>query len=550
MSDEYQPDIQELIGAILRTIANSQNDDVMYSPPTINTMSDDEFLNMIEIVDELGNSMFHFAARRAPKAQMEMTIEKLERLVSREKIREILSTLSHSSHNMLQLAAGQNESPDVHRILWNFIRKYFNSSEILDMLKHGDPHGNNILHFLAIHNTMEVIEVIWNEISRVFSACKAEEFLDYLKSVNNYGENVLHLLMQRDNVKKLSFLWNKMKNVQQFKELLYQKSSKEEKLLVLHYAYLSENIEFHVTLWDLMLNTFTKREDLVNLILQKSEHGDNFVHKIVSFNRPNIIEFTIRKIKEVFTDVQYKEILRSKGQMDRNLVHVATVGSKDIKTHQFLWKIFKDIHKPSILTKMNIFARPTCPENSETFLKLLTEVSSQNCNIFHAAACFTTGEIFEFMHKELEKLATKEEIRTILGRLSHYDRNILQNAGQNKSLSVHQQLWKVIHKYFNRSEIIKMINHADESGYNLLICAAERNTKEVIELIWNEIGGIMSKAELTKYLKYGINNGENIVHALMKTSDDKKLNYLWKKMESHFMSQHEASSKFVGQVSL
>lgn len=499
---------------------------------TMISMSDEEFLNLIDENDIHGNNFFHFVSREAPKDFMKLIIEKFEKVASRERIRDILSTLTQSSHNILQLAATHNECPEAHRILWNFIRKYFNVLEILEMLKHRSINGNNVLHFSISCNKLEVVETIFKEIS---NTCGDKELFDYLKSVNNNCENILHLVMATNNEKKLIFLWNTLKKTEQIKELLLQQMSLKGKLNTLQFASFSERVELHMTLWKLLLNTFSEREELLNLMLQKNEDGNNFFYLTVAYNKPNVIEFTIKKAKEIFNDAQYKEILRTKGKMERNLLQVAIVGSKDLETHQYLWKEFKDTYKPNILEKLNIFARSTRSKNSEIFFNILTEIDSQKCNIFHAAACFTTGEIMKFIIKELEEVASRKEIKDFLSQLANMNRNILQIAVQNKSLTAHQQLWKIIHKYFDRSEIIEMINQSDESGYNVLISTAEVSMIDIAELTWNEITGILRSAELTELLKSTRNDNENIIFALMKSNDEKKLNFFWKRIENHLM---------------
>ena len=125
--------------------------------------------------------------------------------------------------------------------------------------------------------------------------------------------------------KKLKYFWPELENCftkQQFRALLNQKTLNDEHNF-LHYAAKIEKINFHETLWELLLNTLENREELQNLIMQQDKNGNNFVYYLVANTKPEIIKYTFTKIEENFSHDQYQEILKTKGHYGRNLLQAA-----------------------------------------------------------------------------------------------------------------------------------------------------------------------------------------------------------------------------------
>jgi len=459
--------------------------------------SDQEFLEFLKEVDNNNSNFFHFAAYFTSKEIFEFIIKYLETTTSNEEIREIFKTLGEANRNLLKSAITNNESVELHEYLWTIIKKYFNSQEILDMIQHFDYYGYNHLFYAVKVKTKETWELTWNEIKSIFTATEINSTIQqYLSCVNNNHENFLHKLVNFKDSLKLKYFWSELENYftkQQIKNLLSQKTLSDEQN-VLQYTLWCEEIEFIGTFWKLLLNTFENREELKDLIMQGDKDGNNYVHCLIKFDKPEILELTFRKIKENFNDDQNEEILKSKGKFGRNLLQVAACCSKDIKTHQFLWKIFRDFYK-----------------SDQEFLEFLNQIDIENNNIFHLAAWFSSKEIFEFMIDELEKIASKEEIRNILRTLGMANRNLLQLAVINsKSIELHKYLWKIIRKYFPAFEILKLINHCDVGGDNILHNTVYWSTKDIAEFIWNQIKKLLTtKEEQIEYLKKKGQHSEN-----------------------------------------
>jgi len=271
-----------------------------------------------------------------------------------------------------------------------------------------------------------------------------------------------------------------------------------------------KEMEFHETFWRLLLNTFENQKDLLDLIMQEDEDGNNYVQCLLIRNKPEILEFSFEKIKEKFSNDQYEQILRSRGYRGRNLLHKAAFESKDIKTHKILWKIFQEFYK-----------------SDEIFLEILKEVDGENSNVLHIATAFTSKEIFEFMIQELEKIASNEEIRNILDKLGIENRNLLQSAArQNESIEFHEYLWTIMRNYFSSQEVLDMINYKDKYGHNILFHVVGHNKKQILELTWNEIKNVFNKTQNTSSIQQCLscvnNNQENILQVLMKSENSEK----------------------------
>jgi len=90
-----------------------------------------------------------------------------------------------------------------------------------------------------------------------------------------------------------------------------------------------------------LVNTFENREDLKDLIMQNDKNKTNYVHCLVQSNEADVIEFSFKKLREVFNDEQYEEILNSKGYANRSLFQSA------LEVHQTLWKIYREYFNDS-----------------------------------------------------------------------------------------------------------------------------------------------------------------------------------------------------------
>ncbi|KAL7012930.1 hypothetical protein ACKWTF_015110 [Chironomus riparius] len=257
-----------------------------------------------------------------------------------------------------------------------------------------------------------------------------------------------------------------------------------------------ENVKNHEILWKHLEENITRScAELKKLMFKINQNGNNFVHLLVIYNKSNVIDFTINKLKRSLSKSDYQEILKSKGQFGRNLLQLAAANSKEVKTHRILWKELRDSCK-----------------SDDVFLEILKEVDEEGNNVFHLAAAFTTSEEFEFMISELEKLKNDKETKKVLNSFGLANKNLLQSAAiDNKSLETNQKIWKIICKYFDAEEILEFIDHKTNSGNNLLCCAVNCNTKEIVEFTWNQIKSLKVTKELQiEYLNRKGRQGKNL----------------------------------------
>lgn len=208
-----------------------------------------------------------------------------------------------------------------------------------------------------------------------------------------------------------------------------------------------------------------------------------------------------------------EEILRSKGQNGRNLLHTATSISKDDKLIAYVWNLILK----------------SCKTNEE-FLEILKDVDNIGNNLLYFAAAFAIIEIITFLIEGLEKCASKY-MKKVLSNIGQYKRNVLQAAAQqNQSSKVHEYLWKIMEKYFDPSEILRIMNYADQDGNKLLDNVILGDQLAVIELTWNEIIKTVNSciedennsAKLDEIFKSKGENGRNLLHEAAFVSKDVK----------------------------
>jgi len=321
----------------------------------------------------------------------------------------------------------------------------------------------------------------------------SNEIINLTKQSNQDGWNLLHICFGMADKDKLTFVWTEMsrfyasQNAQDQFRHLFIKITAPEFQNPLHIAVFCKNLDFHETLWDLLQETFENREKLKEALINTDKMGNNFIHCMIAYTNVDLVAFTFKKLQEKFNENQFKEIINSKGLKERNLIQIAATFSKDIKTFKFLWTFFRNFYK-----------------SDEEFKIFLNKCDFHSNNIFHIAASYSSIDILEFMVDELEKFASKKEIRKILYSLSTFaNYNMFHSAAvNNKSVKIHISLWKIMHNYLSTSEILDLIKYINILGLNVLSCAVYFNSKEVAELTWNEIKKLIpTKDDQAKYLK-------------------------------------------------
>jgi len=473
--------------------------------------SDQEFLKILGECNEQSDAVINFAAAFTTAEIFEFMAEELTKIASRDEIRKLFIKLGFGNRNLLQTAAGHNKSLELHKVIWKILHKYFSSSEILEFIKNRDIYGNNLLINVIEMNTKEVAELTLKEVKELLNTNDLitenhkENFQKCEKIIKSISEQIP---LQNDEKEILKLKWIKNKSSESsklFDEAQWNiQRSLEKNLNVINFENLQffvtdENVENHEKLWENLVTIYKTRTDLKNLLLEKTQIGDSFIHLLVIKNTVEVIEFTLTKLKENFSESDYQEILKSNGHFGRNLLQVAAVCSKEIKIHQILWKTFQ----------------ASC-ESDEEFLEILEQIDDEGNNDFNLAAGFTTSEVFEFMAEELEKIASRDEINKLFIKLGHGNKNLFQGAAiRNKSLELYKVLWKIIQKYFIPSEILEFVKHLDVNGNNLLIIAKNWGTKEVFELTWTEVKKVLTILYTDTETVQKIKQCEKVIQAII-----------------------------------
>ena len=245
-----------------------------------------------------------------------------------------------------------------------------------EALKIQNEFGDNIL-FCLVQSNYNGIHKIKSFFETLQSSICDDELIALMKQRNNKGWNILHAVINSQDKEKLDFLWETIKiflnthsSLQDFKDLCTHKSDEQKNIL--HISVNCLNINFHELLWNhLLLEEVLTLVELKQLIIQKDQNSTNFVHSLVATSNSCIIEMVLTIFKNSLNEKQYLEILYSKGAQNRNLLHVAAGCSKEIQTHKFLWKIFKD----------------SCKSPDE-FWKILEETDESDNNILNIANNF------------------------------------------------------------------------------------------------------------------------------------------------------------------
>ena len=223
----------------------------------------------------------------------------------------------------------------------------------------------------------------------------------------------------------------------------------------------------------------------MTLITQKDRFGENFFQYFLVTKNMDTFEFIFSKFKEVFNDNQFKIIFKANGKLERNLLQLAIWMSKDIKTHQIVWKTLRK-----------------CFKLNEELLDYVKEVDARKNNILHLAVYFTSRDVFEFIFNQLKEVTSVKELQKLLKSTGIFRKNILQVAAEQcKIIEIHLVLWNILWEHLSSSELLHLINNQDDNGNCLIHNVILWNTKEIIQLTWLEIRTIISKKEdQVKYL--------------------------------------------------
>ncbi|CAG9811261.1 unnamed protein product [Chironomus riparius] len=392
-------------------------------------------------------------------------------------VNDLIEILS-SNKIILSIFGSPLATKDI-QIFLNKIDKKIGSKFINKELKLKNEHEHNLLlRIIQVDHQVDNVETLEDIFEIIMKYLNNDEIIKLSKETGLCSRNVFQACIRTGDLIKIKFFWTKLEEIyksqkihHEFKKLISHKAVEYSNRCPIQEAAYCSDIKFHETFWELLLKTFNNRQELMDLILQEDTNFGNFIHHQVSQSSDFVVEFTLEKFKELFTNDQYLELLFSKHQSGMNLLQTAAFDSKNIKVHQLLWKIIKN----------------ACKSDQE-FLKVIQHVDMLGFNLFQIASYQATSEIFKFMLQELESLTTFEEIRKILGNKSWT--LFFHSFKLNNSLKYQQYLWTVIRKYLHKSEVLEMMTFVDDNEKYLCTVAA-RNSKSIADYTWKEIDSFL-----------------------------------------------------------
>ncbi|KAL7015557.1 hypothetical protein ACKWTF_016520 [Chironomus riparius] len=310
----------------------------------------------------------------------------------------------------------------------------------------------------------------------------------FWRNTDSQITNIMHKIIFKRDEELLKTVWKTIKEILNSSEKPLSKLLPQLKCnkmrTPLHDAAFSNKVQFFVTLWELLLDTFINREELKEFVLQKDVFGNSFIHMVVALQSADIIELNFKVLKDNFNDHQYKEIINSYGYENRNLLQKATEISKDISVHQKLWKI----------------VRESC-DSSKDFIKFIIEQDNSENNVLFMAMNFPTCDIFNTMIEELEQITEHLEIKKLLKLKNGYGQNLLHKSLRfNQSIEMQIGLWNILYKYLELKEIQELVNDNENYECNILHYAVTYSSLEITAYTLGQIKNVLNENELKSYL--------------------------------------------------
>jgi len=251
------------------------------------------------------------------------------------------------------------------------LQKYLSATEVLDSLKGRDKYGRNILFDCVKKRDKEILNILWTEIENYFTNKNLkQDFTEFVKHQDKFEGNILHKIAS------------------------------------------CTNFNFYKEFWELLSKTIEDRDELKEFVLQKNKDGNNFIHELVlSNNNQEIIEWTIKMLKENFNDSQFQEIIQSKGQYNRNLLQCTANGSHKIEIFEFLWEFFHNFCK-----------------SEQDFWDVVKEVDEGGSNILNYATLNSHVDTLNFLIEKFEQKCSNEEIKIMLRNSDKFNRSLLHTS--------------------------------------------------------------------------------------------------------------------------
>jgi len=113
----------------------------------------------------------------------------------------------------------------------------------------------------------------------------------------------------------------------------------------------------------------------------------------------------------------------------------------------------------------------------------------------------SSGEVFQVLIQELEKIASPDTIKEMLSHKNNKNQNLLQTAVYcNESSEFHKTLWKILRKYFEKSEILDFVKHCDRFKWGIFSVDNCFGSFDIVKLTRKEVESFLTNDEKVEYV--------------------------------------------------
>lgn len=502
--------------------------------------SQEKFIKMLSEADAENNNILNISASHSTRKVLEFMIEKLEKFMSKNKIKEMLRNENYNKDNILHLSFSRNCSFGIHAILWEILHKYLTHLEILEVMRRKNNKMKSALMILASQNNFEVINFVWTEIKGCLKTNESTA-VEIIKECDDFFENQINLFgvdQSADKYDERNTIELKLKKIEKVIELnivvnIVQNASvlhnSNEIFDILSYQ---DEIEQYKSEWDKLFASNENLENLKNSIIQNNFSDKNFIHLLITNSRQEIIEVTFNIFKERFNEACYCQVVHNKDKRQRNILQVFVSSSNDFELFKILWNILK-----------------TSFGNFEEFVDFLEEPDISKQNIFYSVIVSTRNKVFEFLIDELENAKMEHKIKNFLKSCRYRSENLLQKASSNL-LETCQKIWENMERFLNNDEIFEVISHKDKFDKNILLHVVGLSSLDIVEFTFIKIRTFVSDLNLIELLKSKDSLSQNVLHYCAARGHKEILEFVWKNVKECFENSHDQFKELVKEKSL
>ncbi|KAL7012229.1 hypothetical protein ACKWTF_014702 [Chironomus riparius] len=303
---------------------------------------------MVKRSDRHKGNIFYFLTQStnlsAQKVQKLLKI--MEKFFTATEIFRLMSKFNVHGENILQVCV-QEKNEEKLKILWTEIEKYFEVQNLAqtfkELVKQQNRRGKeNILHYAAYCNKIEVHETLWELMLKTFE--DRDELEDLILQVDKINNNFVHELVEQNKnpaIIELTFKNLKEKFSDHFQEILTPKGFWKMNLLQAA-AIRLKVIEIHQFLWKFFRDFCGTDEKFLEMLKEVDKNRENILQVNARWNSSSeIFEFMIQELEKITSPVEIRQMLRNLNDENQNLLQPAARRNKSSEFHKTLWKTLR-----------------------------------------------------------------------------------------------------------------------------------------------------------------------------------------------------------------